>query len=358
VAEEPVDSELRLRFDGREADEHRVPASVVAQAIDGLQRAVFLLAMEHERVDVRQRERTSRKIEEKYAVFVSAPEKGSVTFAAEIHPTRSDLLAAGDVAAVASMTRDALSAIEAGDESAIGRLVSGRNRRHRLIDSVRGMMPRPGSGLRLQIEDGHGRQIFSSALAQRSIQTLTASRLQDEAAKRTVTGRLVTIKFDERKLTLLYPPTNRELECIYDESVETLLLQHPRDLIQVSGEVILDADDQPKKIIDVDEILEVDMSPFYLTQFEYPDQVLAFRNEIALEPELDESQQLMIVREEALGIDVVAPTREELFQSLSEEILLLWRNYALAADAELSAKARELKARLLESIEERSVAPR
>lgn len=29
------------------------------------------------------------------------------------------------------------------------------------------------------------------------------------------------------------------------------------------------------------------MSPFYLTQVVYPDRVLAFRKEIALEPELD-----------------------------------------------------------------------
>ena len=101
-----------------------------------------------------------------------------------------------------------------------------------------------------------------------------------------------------------------------------------------------------------------DLSAFYLTQFEYPDRVLFFRDEIAIEPELDESQQLMILRQDHLGIDVVGSTREELLQGLLEEIEILWRNYALAPDRELSPAARRLKRSLLDAIEERVIAAR
>lgn len=101
-----------------------------------------------------------------------------------------------------------------------------------------------------------------------------------------------------------------------------------------------------------------DLSAFYLTQFEYPDRVLLFKDEVAIEPELDESRQLMILREDHLGIDVVASTREELFQGLVDEIGILWRNYALAPDAELSPAARRLRRSLLDAIEERVIAAR
>jgi hypothetical protein len=101
-----------------------------------------------------------------------------------------------------------------------------------------------------------------------------------------------------------------------------------------------------------------DLSAFYLTQFEYPDRILLFKDEVAIEPEIDESQQLMILREDQLGIDVVASTREELFQGLVNEIEILWRNYAMAPDAELSPAARRLKRRLLDAIEERVIAAR
>jgi hypothetical protein len=101
-----------------------------------------------------------------------------------------------------------------------------------------------------------------------------------------------------------------------------------------------------------------DLSAFYLTQIDYPDRVLLFRDGVTIEPELDESQQLMILREDHLGIDVVGSTREELLQGLVEEIEILWRNYALAPDAELSPAARQLKRSLLEAIEERVIAAR
>jgi hypothetical protein len=237
----------------------------------------------------------------------------------------------------------------------LAKVVSDRTRRHRLIESVRDMMPKAGSGLRLTITDRADKVVFNSAVAQKGMPAL-ALRSGEEPLRRTVTGRLVTIKFDERKLTLLYQPTNRELECVYEEDAEPLLLEHPRDLIQVTGEVILDAENQPKKIIDVEEILEVDMSPFYLTQFEYPERVLTFRGERSIEPELDESQQFMVLMDEPLGIDVVAATREELFTALAEELDVLWRNYALAADEQLSPAAIQLKTRLREAIEERAVA--
>lgn len=353
----PETSEFELIFEGREADDHRVAASAVAQAIQGLQRTVFLVAMEHEHVDVRRRERTSRKLEEKYAVLVGPPREGSLVFSASIGPTTGDVAAPPDLFAVTSDVKDVFAAIEHGDEAGVARIVSDRSRRVRLIETVRTMMPKTGSGLRMRIVDRSGESVFNSVLAHKSLSKLVSRSLQ-EPLKRAVIGRLVTIKFDERKLTILYQPNNRELECIYEEAVEPLLLEHPRDLIQVTGEVILDEQDQPKRIIDVDEILEVDMSAFHMTQFEYPDRVLSFKAEMAIEPELDESQQLMILREESLGIDVVAATREELFQGLVDEIEILWRNYAQAPDTQLSPAASQLKQRLLDAIEERPLATR
>src|SRR5687767_5550900 len=78
------DSELRLVFEGLTADDHEVPANVLAQAIAGMQRAIYLLAMEHERVHVRLRERTSRRLEEQYTLLVSPPMPGSLQVTARV----------------------------------------------------------------------------------------------------------------------------------------------------------------------------------------------------------------------------------------------------------------------------------
>jgi len=63
---------------------------------------------------------------------------------------------------------------------------------------------------------------------------------------------------------IIYPPTNKELVCLYDDEVEELLIERRRDLIQVTGRVVLDDDSQPKQLIDVTDTRDLDLSGFEL----------------------------------------------------------------------------------------------
>ena len=78
---------------------------------------------------------------------------------------------------------------------------------------------------------------------------------------RVVTGQLTNINFTNRIVTIIYPPTKREMECVYDDAVDELLIENRRGLIQVTGRVVLDDAGAPKKIIDVNDIRELDLSP-------------------------------------------------------------------------------------------------
>jgi hypothetical protein len=64
----------------------------------------------------------------------------------------------------------------------------------------------------------------------------------------------------------------------------------------------------------------------------------------------EETQQLYVVRDPALGIDVYAETREHLVQELNEQIAFLWDTYAQEKNNRLSpeavAVANELRAKL------------
>jgi hypothetical protein len=173
----------------------------------------------------------------------------------------------------------------------------------------------------------------------------------------TVTGRLERIDFGARMLTIIYAVTRRELDCHYDESIEELLLENPRELIQVTGRVTLDEEGNPTRITDVEDIREVDLSPFHLSEFRLPDRTLRLREPLLLTPALDETEQLLCLSDPTLGIDICAPTREELDVALHEEIDVLWRNYALADTVQpMTDAAASLKQRLVEAIEERHAA--
>lgn len=343
--------ELQLVFTGRLADEHRVPVAVLTDALQGLQRAIHLLAMDHEGVEVRRRDRLSRELERKYALLVSELKPGSVVITAMIGDPASDLFAPLDIVAVRERFGLVSNAMARANAQELAGLVPNRVRRLRVVEAFRSIIPKKGSGVGLDVRSTGGELIVSTELLGQGLKDIMAVS-QTEPALQTVTGRLTRIDFDERKVTIVYPPTNRELECIYEEGIEDLLLENPRELIQVTGEVIVDEDNQPKRIVDVNDIREVDLSPFYVAEVLLDDYALRLREPLVLTPELDESQQLLCLVDPSLGLDVCAFTRDELDEALAVEIDILWRNNARTEDDKLTPAAIELKRGLLARMEE------
>lgn len=102
----------------------------------------------------------------------------------------------------------------------------------------------------------------------------------------------------------------------------------------------------------MNDIREVDLSPFYLAEIQLPDYVLRLHEPLVITPDLDESKQLICLTNPSLGIDMCAFTRDELDEALMVEFDVLWRNYAKADDDVLSPAATELKRGLLARMEE------
>lgn len=350
MTEEEV-QELRLRFSGRHADQHEIPAVHLVRALEGLQRAVYLLAMDEEDVEVRSRDKVSRAIEETYAIRCAPPKAGSVTFDLMLGDPSVDLIAAERVSAVAEKFIAVGRAVAAAAREELRRLIPDRVRRTRLLEAMKKVPPRRGTGITLDLQDAKGEVILDSPSLERSLPMLLSPPAYEEAVQ-TLTGRFKAIDFDRHELSLYHPPTHRDLRCVYDASVEELLLTKPRELIQVTGRVVLDEGDQPKEILDVQDIREVDLSPFYLSKVALPGRTLLFREDRRLEPELDETEQLFLLQDEELGVDVMASTRDELYEALLDNLDFLWRNYAAAPDALLTSEAVALKGRLLSLLTE------
>lgn len=361
----------RQSRDNRDSDPHEVPAALLSQVLTGLQRVFYLLAMEKEDIRVRQRERVPGHIEQKYVLLCSPPTPGSV-----VVETRLGSLAQSqqamiydpggdwtDIVAVADRFRHVSQELETGDISRFDRLMPDRVRSSRLLEAFRGMMPKAGSAYDIYISrsktDSAGKTERILTLDKQFRSTFLAydRRYDEQYGFQTLTGQLSQINFDEHKLTMFYPVTRRELECVYDEAVEETLFNLRRERIQVTGRVILDENDYPKKVIDVEDIRELDLSPFTLSAFAGENGLrLAFRQPLTLEPSMDESEQLITLEYPALGIDVFAPTREEVEDELRSNILMLWQEYAQEADDRLSPKAQRLKISLLGAIEEVPIA--
>jgi hypothetical protein len=341
---------IRIKFTGRTADSNKVPALVLNQVLTGLQRSIHLLAMQHHEIETRRKERISSELEDKYVLLCQPPERGSFQIRGTLGDPRSDLFAVSDIETVSKNLQAFSIAAQKRDDRTIRSIMPDLGRRKRLLEALAKTIPKSSTGIHLKMS-WNGTPFFESQQLGPALKELSANVAIAEEIQ-TVTGRLIRIDFEERKVTIQYRPSEREMECFYDESVEEMLLGRPRELIQVTGIIRLDENGNPKKIVDVQMIRELDLSRFYRESFSTPTAVLLFEPPLVLEPELVEDEQLIALKHPDLGIDVVAPTIEELSESLDEELTMLWSNYALADDATLSPKSIELKRNLLARIKE------
>ena len=123
-------------------------------------------------------------------------------------------------------------------------------------------------------------------------------------------------------------------------------------MIKVTGLIVLDDAGAPKKITNVNDIRELDLSPLVVDTIKVGELVLKAKQGITLEPTTDETKQLICVTHADLGIDAFTRTRDALVSELNEQIGMLWQEYALAADDDLDGMAIKMKQALLAAFSE------
>lgn len=344
---------LSFRIEGSDVPvDNAVPAAVLVQILQSAQRAFELIGVHVEGRSIRARARISLETSQRFQLQCHVPVAGSYVLPVTVGAT-GELFQPELADRALQIFRDLMRAVSNKAGDALVQPLPDERIRRRVLESVKGMAPRPGAGWILRLHDND-----SAAFATLDKNTVPflqetlvpADRRQDE---RVVTGELKNIDFIEHRLTIIYPPTNKELDCLYDEELEDLLYEKRRDLIQVTGRVILDENGQPKQIIDVTDIRDLDLDELVISEVRAGEAVIRARQPVMLEVSLDESRQLLCVEEEGIGVSAFSSTREGLIRELECQLGMLWREYALASDDELDTPAREMKRALLSRFSER-----
>lgn len=342
---------FQLHFEGPSTRAHTLPAAALVQALQQFQRVVHLLAMAREGREVRQRARITQEIEQRFRLVCGVPEAGGYTLPLDLGDPSYGLLDVLDVDKVADTTRAVLRAVNDADQAEIAQLIPDRGFRASILAGFDAMQPPQRAGIVVSIEDHQARKLLDGATARTRIETLRA-RPQPELAPPPsyVTGRLIEMKFQERRLRLQLLGSNKSLDANYSDDFEPVLLQHPRDLIQVHGNVVFGEDSAPTSISDVDDILEVDVSAIEVRVLEIGNRTVRPRQPLSVPVTFDQDSKLY----EATGpFDIVlgAETRPELEAQLDAELAMLWREYALADPATLTPAAQRLREALLAAFE-------
>lgn len=326
--------------------EESVPASVLVQILQSAQQVFSLIGVHVEGRSIKTRARVSAQTSERFQLVCQLPKKGCYAVPVTVGGT-DDLTQLEFAERALDIFHKLMDRVSNRTAEGLSDLLPDERIRRRVLEHVKGMAPRLGAKWTVSLHDQQD-QAFAF-FNQETIPFVQATLVPEEQreASRVVTGELKNIDFIERKLTIIYPPTNKELECIYDEALEDLLYEKRRDLIQVTGQVLLDDQGEPKQIIDVTDINDLDLTPFEVAKFEFRSLRLIANPTLVLNLSLDETKQLICVDDDDLGISAFAPTREKLLGELSEQLSMLWVEYAKANDTDLDLPAVRLKQALL-----------
>ena len=340
-----------FHIESGEAQGDVVPASVLVQILHNAQQAFELIGVHVEGRSINQRARVAAATSQRFQLVCQLPKSGCYAMPVLLGG-ETDLFDRQQAMSAFKIFHDLLSRVSARNPTELEKVLPDERIRRRVLESVKGMAPKADAKWRLALHDQDD-TLFAALDIQTIpfVQGILVPPEQREAA-RVVTGELTHINFKEHKLTIIYPPTSRELECFYDEALEDLLYERRRDLIQVTGRVVLDDQGSPKKIIDVTDINDVDLSPLDVSSIQLCETHLRVSPALNAEPQLDESKQLLCMEYPAFELLVFAPTREGLLAEIQEHMAMLWVEYAQAQDHQLDTNALKLKQTLLSRLSE------
>lgn len=347
----PHTEQLHFRiYDNDESEpKYSVDVGTLTALLQGMQKLINLLAEQESNGKL---DKTVQKL---MTIHCLVPQKGSYSIPVEFGCLNGSLLDFDDlVSAVYQSACDCIGCVYSGSMEKIKGYSS--LYRKKILKTIRDMLPKSGSSWNIGISGkDFSERIFTNASranASRLLKHESAEENQDQYL--TVTGYLVAMDFEKHSLTMKYPPTGTELECFYQDDLEVELFENRKGMIQVTGNVTYDPDKTtPKKITDVESIEPLDISEFILKSVPLDESaLLVFKKPITLIPEQTESMQYLTVRHPFLGIDVMAQTRDELWEWVLDDLRDLWETCVKVDDDQLGDEFVQIKKNLMKSIDE------
>lgn len=342
---------LQFRFYRTEGPSSTLPASILIQTLDTAQRVIWLIALGSEGRDIKSRARIPSEIEQRYQLKCEIPRSGSYFLPAFLEPAQAQLIDSGEIEHVLHSFSRVLAALINNDRGKVEEVIPDSTLRKRVLDEIQHLGPKVGSGWSLELAS-HETTLVLDGGWQALVKRVFASA-SNEPDWETVNGELIEVHFRKREIVIAPIGMSRTITVHYPEELEETLLTRRRSIIQVTGRVTRDDNEELKGISDVESIVPLDLSPLEIHRVESGGVMLQLKKPLLLKPDLAaDNPHLLMVAEPRLGIDVFAGTVNDLVEGVADDLVMLWRNYAKAPDAVLTLGAQALKKRLLNEVEE------
>ena len=329
-----------MHFEAGRGGAHVVPAPVLVESVGGIQQVVYLLAKFTRGEELGRRVSFSRALREAFALQCRVPEPGSYALPFEIgsaaHPPR----VAEEADHVRRLFRRVTAAVGEGDVDGVRALVPNLRYLDCLGDAYRKATPPPRSGVSYRLEDHRRRTILDGRKSEATLGELGGRPGGKQLVREdTISGTLVGMDFDEHRIRLTRPD-GKSVSAYYDEESELPLIEHRRGWVELTGDVLYDADGRALSVKHARDIVAFDtieLSNVHLYNVPY-----RASPPLRFKVRYDPHDRLYDLDGE-FGISVSASSRSDLDDELQEALSMLWIEYGEESPDRLSPKARRLR---------------
>ena len=336
-----------IRIGGTATKGESIPAEILVKAVHGVQQLVWIAAAATQERALKQRFKPGTDLRRRFTLRLSVPKAGSYELPAEVVDDRGQMALGLGGVGLLDMVGDIWTAVGDNDLEKLQSLVPDSNYRARMLGEFRRMLPRQGDGWTLGLRLRSDSEVM---LDHRDRAAVDRWLSKGEAYEKhlTVIGQLQRIDFAQHKAVILYPPTSKEIDCIYLPEAEDDILDARREMFQVTGQFVLDDSGHPKQLTDVRSFEPINLTTGLVDVFDCDGQTIVVDPPVEITPALDpDTLQWFAASVPELNIEASGRTREELFDDVIEQLRFLWQEYACDGDEKLSEDAIELKRRLL-----------
>jgi len=246
---------LEFHFKGGCTENHQLPVELMINLLSGMKDLAYLIIAQEHGIQFSERSKSSKQIKEDYSIKCELPQEGCYMQAISFDYTGNE-----NMIQIAEKSfekiEDSLRFTADADEPKIIHAFPDVKIRSKALRFIKQSFPQLNSDIHVEVTSK--KTSINSRVMQKNITSIidkTQSIVEEYMT--VVTGYLTSIDFAKKKMTIIYPVTGRSLDCFYNEEVESMLFDNRRQLVQITGMVVLDENDNPKEITDATSIQDI-----------------------------------------------------------------------------------------------------
>lgn len=337
---------LRLLVEGYSADAHRLPIRLYGHILNHFQDVIYLIGASVEGMNLSSRGPLPSAIVNTYSLEVTAESKGS--FVVELEFADMEQLPVYEQSRhqVVSSFEDVLESVASRDAQRLYSAIPNSRLRRRILRGLNEVVS-PGdprykvsfateSNSRIWTIDDDSRQWMAQTLRR------TSWTQQQEMWGRIIELRVVN------ELRFVIMSRGTEVKCYFEEDLLDEVVEHTGNLVRVSGEAIYT--DRGLDRYHVHSLEPLAPGNTSISVVQIGNHRYELSDPIEAELTYDDAEELWELRVPDLRISAVGSDVSHVLHEFSQDFDMLWREYALSGDGELTESGQKLKDYLTEIV--------